>query len=325
MLDLTSNYAGIALRNPIVVGSSGLTNSAQKIEKLVAAGAGAVVLKSLFEEQIDALSKSMTSESDYPEAADYISGYVKANEINKYLDFVRDVKKRVNVPVIASINCYKAGDWTTYAKQIAETGVDALEVNIMRLEGKVSADATHLVNDYVAIVKGITGAVKIPVQVKLAKTFSCLPAMVDKLRLVGAAGVTLFDRSYQMDIDIENERISGGEVFTTAVDLSDTLRYTGLIAGQIANFPVSASTGIHTSEGVIKALLAGASSVQMCSALYKHGAQYIQEVLAGLTAWMERKQYNAVHEFRGKLKAEQGADATQYTRMQFMKYFTSHE
>ena len=128
-----------------------------------------------------------------------------------------------------------------------------------------------------------------------------------------------------MDIDIENERISGGEVFTTAVDLSDTLRYTGLIAGQIANFPVSASTGIHTSEGVIKALLAGASSVQMCSALYKHGAQYIQEVLAGLTAWMERKQYNAVHEFRGKLKADQGADATQYTRMQFMKYFTSHE
>lgn len=325
MLDLTSNYAGIALRNPIVVASSGLTNSVQKIEKLAAAGAGAVVLKSLFEEQIDALSHSMTTDSDYPEAADYISGYVKANEIEKYLDFVREVKKRVNIPVIASVNCYKAGDWTSYAQQIASTGVDALEVNIMRLEGKVTADATQLVNDYVTIVKGVVASVKIPVQVKLAKTFSCIPALVDKLRLVGAAGVTLFNRSYQMDIDIENERMSGGEVFTSAADISDTLRYTGLIAGQIAGFPISASTGIHSAEGVIKAIMAGASSVQMCSAIYKHGAPYIQRVLEDLNAWMERKQYKAVSEFRGKLKADQSADATQYTRMQFMKYFMAHE
>ena len=322
MLDLTSNYAGIVLRNPIVVGSSGLTNSAQKIEKLVAAGAGAVVLKSLFEEQIDALSNSMTSESDYPEAADYISGYVKANEINKYLDFVRDVKGRVNVPVIASINCYKAGDWTNYAKQIAETGVDALEVNIMRLEGKVSADATQLVNDYVSIVKGITSAVKIPVQVKLAKTFSCLPALVDKLRLVGAAGVTLFNRSYQMDIDIENERMSGGEVFTTAADISDTLRYTGLIAGLVPGVEVAASTGIYTWQELAKSLLAGAQVAQMCTAIYKQGAPAIREALRGLHLWMQEHGYESIEELRGRLSYSAVPDPTLFERMQFMKYFS---
>lgn len=324
-MNLIANYAGIALRNPIVVASSGLTNSVEKIKKLVDAGAAAVVLKSLFEEQIDALSNTMSHESDFPEAADYIAGYVKGHEIEKHLELIRNVKKAVEVPVIASINCYKAGDWTNFATQIAATGVDAIEINLMRLESNIMANAEQLTNDYVAIVKDIVRAVKIPVQVKLSKYYSCIPALVEKLRIAGAAGVTLFNRSYQMDIDIEKESISSGEVFTTSRDLSETLRYTGLIAGQISNMPVSASSGIHTSEDVVKAILAGASSVQMCSAIFLHGPQHITATLQGLESWMQKKQYLAVNEFWGKLKADQKDDATQYTRMQFMKYFATRE
>lgn len=325
MMDLTSNYAGITLRNPIVVASSGLTNSAKKIEEFVSAGAAAIVLKSLFEEQIDSLSLSLARSGDSPEAADYISSYVKANEIGKYLDFVRDVKSRVQVPVIASINCYKMGEWTEYARQIAAAGVDAIEVNIMRLEGDIKADASALIDSYTAIVRGIVSSVSIPVQVKLSKYFSCLPALVEKLRQAGAAGVTIFNRSYQMDINIDGETITGGDVFTIPSDISDTLRYTGLLTTKVPQLPVSASTGIQGYESVIKCILVGASSTQMCSAIYQKGAAHITETLKGIEAWMESKKYTALSEFRGKLKAQEEDDATQYTRMQFMKYFSSKD
>lgn len=325
MVDLTSNYAGITLHNPIVVASSGLTNSAKKIEELAAAGAGAVVLKSLFEEQIDSLSASMSQAGDYPEAADYISEYVKANEIGKYLDLIREAKSRVQIPIIASVNCYKSGEWTSYARQIAEAGADAIEVNIMRLEGDVKADASALIESYASIVRDITKAVSIPVQVKLAKYFSCLPALIEKLRQAGAAGITIFNRSYQMDINIETESIVGGEVFTTPETLSDTLRYTGILAAKVPQLPISATTGIHDHEAVIKCIMAGASSTQICSVLYRKGANHIKELLDGLTQWMEKKMYTSLSEFRGKLKAQDSGDGTQYMRMQFMKYFSNKE
>lgn len=325
MIDLTSNYAGITLRNPIVIASSGLTNSAKKIEEFASAGAGAVVLKSLFEEQIDSLSASLSQAGDYPEAVDYISEYVKANEIGKYLDLIRETKSRVQIPVIASINCYKSGEWTSYARQIAEAGADAIEVNIMRLEGDIKADASLLIESYASIVSGIVKSVSIPVQVKLAKYFSCLPALIDRLRQVGATGVTIFNRSYQMDINIETESITGGEVFTTADSLPDTLRYTGILAAKVPQIPISATTGIHDYEAVIKCIMAGASTTQICSAFYQKGAGYVQVLLDGLTQWMEKKKYTSLSEFRGKLKAQDEGDGTQYMRMQFMKYFSNKE
>lgn len=324
MTDLTSNYAGIVLRNPIVAASSGQTQTAASIRKLVEAGAAAVVLKSLFEEQIDSLSNSLSQETDYPEATDYIQHYVKNQEIGKYIELVQTAKAENNIPIIASINCYHTGDWTNFAKQIELAGADAIEVNIMRLEARVNADPTTLVREYLSIVKNISTEVKIPIAVKIPNTFSCQIAFIDKTYHSGAQGITLFNRSYRMDIDIENEKISSGSVFTSSADISDTLRYTGLVAAEVPQIPISASTGIHDSKGAIKALLAGASSVQMCSSIYLNGPESITNTLKGLEEWMQRKQYLSIDEFRGRLKAEKG-DANLYSRMQFLKYFANHK
>lgn len=323
MNDFTSSYAGIALRNPIVVASSGQTQSVANIKKLVDAGAAAIILKSLFEEQIEGLTDKLAKEQDYPEALDYIQHYVKNEEIGKYINLIKEAKKEVQVPVIASINCFHKGDWCSFAKQIEEAQADAIEINIMRLETDVNANASQLLREYVEIVKSVASTVSIPVTVKIARTFSCPIAFIDKLRHAGAKGVTLFNRSYQMDIDIEHEKISSGSIFTSPTDIAETLRYTGLVAQAFPEFNVSASTGIHNAEAAIKALLVGAHSVQMCSAIYMNGPEVITRTLEGIDAWMTAKQYRAVNEFRGRLKADE--EATLYNRMQFMKYFSNHK
>ncbi len=322
MANLKSNYAGITLQNPIVAGSSGLTNSVKKIEELVEAGASAVILKSLFEEQIVALTSSMEQDNSYPEAADYMAEYVRANEIGKYLELIQSVKKAVNVPVIASINCYKMGAWTEYAVQMAQAGADALELNIMRLESDLEINPNELFKEYFEIIHSIKKNVSIPIQVKISKYFSCIPALVEKLAQAGASGITLFNRSFQMDINIETESITSGDVYTSSADLSDTLRYTGIIARKVERLPISASTGVHSGKDLIKCLLAGASSVQMCSEIYQNGAERIRQSLEELEEWMKQKQYSSLSDLRGKLKAEEN-DSSQYTRMQFMKYFSN--
>lgn len=325
MKELTSNYAGLILRNPVVAASSGLTSSAAKVKALVDAGCAAVVIKSLFEEQIDTLSQNVVSGGEYyPEAFDYVNHYIKGHEVQKHLDLIKQVKDENEVPIIASINCYHKGDWAEFAKNMEAAGVDAIEVNIMRLEASLTADPAVVVEEYVNIVRSITTAVSLPVQVKISKEFSCPIALIARLKQAGAKGVTLFNRSYRMDIDVQREEITSGKVFTEPSDISDTLRYTGIVAAELSDFPVSASTGIHGSVCALKALLAGAQTVQMCSTLYQNGVEQVTKTLEGIEAWMENKQYRAIDEFRGKLKATE-TDHALYSRMQFMRYFGDKE
>lgn len=320
--NLSAQYAGLALENPIVVASSGQTHSASNIKKLAEAGAAAVVVKSLFEEQIEGLAQHLTQEQEHTEAFDYIGQYVKANELEKHLEIIRSAKKETNIPIIASVNCFKSGNWTDFAKSLESAGADALEVNIMRLESSLTADPTTVIRDYITIAKEVSSAVSIPVAVKLDRHFSTLISLIDKIHFSGVKGVTLFNRSYRMDVDIEKEELTSSKLFTSSSDLADTLRYTGLVTSSIPNMPVSASTGIHTAEDAIKAILVGASSIQLCSTLYLNGITQIKEILEGIKDWMERKQYERIEDFRGKLKAD-GDDATLFSRMQFMKYFSS--
>lgn len=320
--DLTSQYAGLNLKNPIVVASSGQTDSPSKIRQLVEAGAAAVVIKSLFEEQLEGQAQHLAEEQLHVEAFDYINQYVKSNEIEKHLELIRTAKKENEVPIIASVNCFKSGDWVSYAKQLVSAGADALEVNIMRLESGLNADPTAVVRDYIAIAKEVSKAVEVPVSVKLDRHFSTLVSLIDRMNHAGAKGVTLFNRSFRMDVDILHERISSGKIFTHSEDLADTLRYTGLVAASVPKISISASTGIHTAEDAIKALLVGASTVQLCSTLYLNGTQQIQRILGGIEDWMNAKQYRSIDEFRGRLKAHE-EDATLYSRMQFMKYFSN--
>ena len=324
MIDLKTQYAGLTLRNPIIVGSSGLTNNAERNKEFEKAGAGAIVLKSLFEEQIEAQSDALMQDQDYPEAMDYIRGYVKANQINDYLNLIRESKQLCTIPIIASVNCYKADAWTDFARQIEEAGADALELNVFFMETDLQR-VTDVEQLYARIIRDVKKSVSIPVIIKLGKNFSNIPALVHTLKVNGADAVTMFNRFYQPDIDINSLQIVSGNVFSSHSDLSETLRWTAIVSGKVPGIDISCSTGVHDWEDVIKCLLAGASTVQMCSALYTHGGEIIAQILTCIEEWMHQVHYESVSQFRGKLSYANIPNPSLYQRSQFMKYFANRD
>lgn len=322
---MKTQYAGLTLRNPIIVGSSGLTNNAERNKEYEKAGAGAIVLKSLFEEQIEMQSETLMQESDYPEAADYIRGYVKANQVNDYLSLIKKTKELCTIPVIASINCYKADAWIDFAHQIELAGADALELNVFFMQTDLIYNSDEIRDLYVNIIRKVKETVSIPVIMKIGKTFNNIPALVNTLRVNGADAVVLFNRFYQPDIDINNMQIVSGNVFSNHSDLSDTIRWTAIVAGKIPEIDIACSTGVHDWEDVIKCLLAGATAVQMCSAIYTHGAEIISQVLTCVEEWMHQAHFQSIGEFRGKLNYANIPNPSMYERSQFMKYFSNRD
>ena len=325
MMNMKTSYAGLTLRNPIIIGSSGLTNKAERNKEFEKAGAGAIVLKSLFEEQIELQSVAMQQESDYPEAADYIRGYVEANQVNDYLELIRKSKELCTIPIIASINCYKAAAWTNFARQIAEAGADALELNVFFMETDLHDHVEAVKETYVNILREVKAAIQIPVIMKIGKQYSNIPALVQALKANGADGVVLFNRFYQPDIDINTMQLVSGNVFSSPADLSDTLRWTAIVSGKVPVISVASSTGVHDWEGVVKCLLAGASGVQLCSALYTHGAAIVPQILTCLEEWMTQAHYESVDQFRGRLNYANIPNPAMYERAQFMKYFANRD
>lgn len=325
MIDMKTQYAGLTLRNPIIVGSSGLTNNPERNKEFEKAGAGAIVLKSLFEEQIEMQSDSLMQETDYPEAADYIRGYVKANQVNDYLNLIKKSKELCTIPIIASINCYKADAWIEFARQIELAGADALELNVFFMETELNDNGEDVRNLYINILRKVKETVSIPVIIKLSKNFNNIPALVHTLKANGADAVVLFNRFYQPDIDINNMQIVSGNVFSNHSDLSDTIRWTAITSGKIPGIDIACSTGVHDWEDVIKCLLAGATAVQMCSALYTHGGEIISQILTCVEEWMHQAHYQSTEQFRGKLNYANIPDPGMYERSQFMKYFSNRD
>jgi Dihydroorotate dehydrogenase len=325
MIDISTEYAGLKLQNPIIVSSSGLTSNAVRNKELEKAGAGAIVLKSLFEEQIKMQSASLMQDSDFPEASDYIHGYVKANQLNTYIELIKKSKELCTIPIIASINCYKSDRWTEFAYQIQQAGADAIELNVFSLETDLVYENDKLRHNYVSILRKIKEVVSIPVIIKLGKYVDNLPALVHALKHNGADAVTLFNRFYQPDIDINSMQIVSGNVFSSHADLSDTLRWTAIISGKVPGIDIASSTGVHDWEDVIKCLLAGATAVQMCSSIYNQGSEVISQTTTCLEEWMQQTQYRSLDEFRGKLSFANIADPTMYERSQFMKYFSNRD
>jgi dihydroorotate dehydrogenase (fumarate) len=325
MIDLTTKYAGLKLRNPIIAGSSGLTSQVERIKEYEKAGVGAVVLKSLFEEQIEMQSVSLLKDSDSPEAADYIHEYVKANQVNQYLELIKSAKANCTIPIIASINCYKEDAWIDFARQIELAGADAIELNVYYMDTDLTHDYDANRNIYVNIIRKVKETVSIPVIMKIGKSFSNIPALVHQLKLNGADGLVLFNRFYQPDININTMQLVSGNVFSSHSDLSDTLRWTAIVSGKIPDISIASSTGIHDWEDVIKCLLAGASAVQMVSAIYTHGPEIISQILVCIEEWMNHTQYRSLSQFRGKLNYAQIESPNMYERAQFMKYFSNRD
>ncbi len=320
-----TRFAGLNLKSPIIVGSSGLTNSAEKNKELERAGAGAVVLKSLFEEQIAMQSDWMLENTDYPEATEHIKNYVKNNEIADYINLIQESKRVCEIPVVASINCYKADSWIDFARQIEIAGADALELNIFALQAELNTDSDLLEKTYVQILNKIKETINIPVIIKMGKTFNNVANLVHQLHANGASGVVLFNRFYQPDIDINKLQMVSGQVFSSHTDMSDTLRWTGIVSGRVPQIPIASSTGIQDWEDVVKCILAGASAVEICSTVYQHGHEIISQMKRSMEEWMNSMKFTRIEDFRGRLNYAQIEDPSLYERIQFMKYFSNRD
>lgn len=325
MADLKTNYLGLKLKNPVIVSSSALTNSVDKIKRLEENGAGAVVIKSIFEEQINQETSSLLQHNDYPEAGDYILNYAKSNTIENYLELIENAKSEVNIPILASVNCVSSKDWTTFAKTLQDAGADALELNIHIVVSDKELKSNDLEQKYYKILDEVRSTVSIPIAVKIGNHFSNLSYFVNKLYAHGANGVVLFNRFYEPDIDINTMQFTSSEVFSNPSDIRHSLRWIGIISDLVETMEISASTGIHDAGAAIKMLLAGATTVQVCSTLYKNGVQELGKIIAGIEKWMDSKGYESVNDIRGLLSYREIPNPSVYERAQFMKYFSSVE
>lgn len=323
MKDLSVTYLGLKLKNPIIVGSCGLTQSVAKIGELAENNAGAVVLKSLFEEQIQAeLASNMESyNTDYPEAADYVREYTRGSAVQEYISLISEAKQAVDIPVIASINCVSGNEWVAFAKSVEKAGADALELNISLLPSNPVMTCQENENLYFSILEKVTSALSIPVALKMSKYSSSLANVITRLSWKNkVAGFVLFNRFCNPDVDIDRLVVKSADIFTTPAENADTLRWIALLSGVIDKDLV-ASTGVHDGAGLIKQLLVGATAVQVVSTLYRNGSGQINVLLQELENWMEQKSYSKIADFRGKLSCEMVENPAAFERIQFMKYY----
>jgi len=321
-MDLSIKYMGLDLSSPLIVGSSGLTNTVEKVVELEEYGAGAVILKSLFEEQILFEAEvASTDQYDYPEAIDYVKAYTKENSINKYLDLIKDCKTETNIPIIASINCVTNGKWTEFAKKIETAGADAIEINVSILPFDINRTSEESEKVYFDILDKIKSIVNIPVALKLSHYSANIAHLVQQLSWRQQADAfVLFNRFYNPDIDINTKKITSSGVFTNPTDITMPLRWIALLSDEIKT-DISASTGVHSGADIAKLLLVGASSVQVVSSIYQNGPKHIQKMLSDLQEWMKKNNYNTIEDFRGMISAKKAHNPVAFERIQFMKYF----
>lgn len=323
MANLQTTYLGLELKNPLVVSSSSLTGSLENVLAAEAAGAGAVVLKSIFEEQIkldvagmyDALSGDM-----HPEAYEYLTADLPMEMgPSGYVDKLRRMKERLNIPVIASVNCIKPDQWISFARKLEAAGADALELNIYDFPERAAVTAVEIEDRHVELVRRVAAEAHIPVAVKIGPQYTSVPNMVRRFETAGAAGVVMFNRFLQPDINIDALALSFHISYSRSQDLLLPLRWIAMTRPQ-TTCSLALTTGVHSGDDVVKAILAGADTVQLCSVIYEQGLDCIQCVLTALEDWMERHEMEHLASFRGRLKESTlSADHQGFARAQYIK------
>lgn len=315
---------GLSLPNPLVVSSSSLTQTPEKVQQCEAAGAGAVVLKSLFEEQIEAEIDADSGGTEHTEAMDYIRQMQTDAGMTAYTRLIRESRKLVSIPVIASINAVSRDWWEDHVAALEDAGADALELNISLMPHDYTNRDEQILQFYVKTVEAVRKRVSIPISVKIGPQFTSLPATVDALTWAGASAVVLFNRFYQFDIDVEKLSLTSGSPFSTSADLSVPLRWISMIHGR-SKAELAASSGVHSGADAVKVLLAGAQVAQVCSALYRHGLEHLGVMRKELESWMDRKSFTAVNQFRGKLSQKKSDTPVAFERLQYIKALVGRE
>jgi dihydroorotate dehydrogenase (fumarate) len=323
-MDLSTTYLGLKLRTPLVPAASPLSDEIDSIKQMEDAGASAVVLYSLFEEQLrqDSAELVHNLEQGTESFAEALSYFPEPEEFHlgpdEYLKHVSKAKKAVKIPVIASLNGSSAGGWTKYAKAIQQAGADAIELNIYNIPTDMDLSSAKIEQAYLDIVKAVKAEVSIPVAVKLSPFFTNFANMAKRLDKAGANGLVLFNRFYQPDIDLESLEVKPNILLSTPMAMRVPLRWIALLYGKTkAN--LAATSGIHRASDVLKMLMAGADVTMLCSALIRHGVRQIGVIERDLIAWMEEHEYASVTQLKGSVSQKNCPEPSAFERAQYMK------
>jgi len=329
MIDLTTNYLGMRLKNPLVVSASQLCESIDNIRKMEDARAGAVVLHSLFEEQITVESQELDRRlfAGTESFGESLSYFPDMNSYNLgpegYLEHVRRAKAAVGIPVIASLNGVSPGGWITYAKKMEEAGADALELNIYSIATDPTMTGSQVEQGYCDLVSQIRASIRIPVAVKLGPYFSSMPYMARQLERAGAAALVLFNRFYQPDFDLENLEVVPNLILSNPYELLLRLHWVAILYGQV-RLDLAVTGGVHSGPEVLKAMMAGARVAMMTSALLKYGIDHLKDVQAYLLAWMEDHEYESIQQMQGSMARKSVSDPGAFERANYMKVLSSY-
>lgn len=328
-MDISTTYLGLKLRSPLVPSASPLSEEVDGIKRLEDAGAAAVVMYSLFEEQIRAERMELHHHLEhgtesFPEALTY---FPEPDELfvgpEDYLKHVADAKQAVKIPIIASLNGSTLGGWTAYAKQIQQAGADALELNIYSIPTDATLACGDLETMYVDILKAVKKEVSIPVAVKLSPFFTNFANVAKRLSDAGADGLVLFNRFYQPDIDLENLEVKPNILLSTPMAMRLPLRWIAILYGRVSA-SLAGTSGIHRASDALKMLMAGADVTMLCSALLRHGPAHIGTIERDLIAWMEQHEYESVKQLKGSLSQKNCEDPTSFERAQYMRAISSY-
>jgi dihydroorotate dehydrogenase (fumarate) len=327
-MDLTTKFMGLQLKNPIIAGSSGLTSNISDILELEKQGAAAIVLKSLFEEQIIFNYLEKTRELDlglhYPEAHEYISHHTKQKAVDEYIDLIKNCKKLLSIPIIASINCVTPYEWTAFAIEVEKAGADALELNIFSLPTDPQRMSAFVEETYLEIMHEILKKVSIPVCVKISPYFSGLSNSLLRFSFTGIKGMVLFNRFFSPDIDIEEMKVIAGPVFSNPDDIYLSMRWIAMLSDRIY-CDIAASSGIHDGKGLVKVLLAGAKAAEIASIFYIKGPGEIGHMLKYLEEYLQRHKFSSVSEIIGKMSMGQIDNPSDFERVQYIKHYSGIE
>jgi len=328
-MDLTTRWLGLDLKNPLVPSASPLARSLDAARQLEDAGAAALVMHSLFEEAVRAEEESMVrflhhQHHGHAEADDFLPDHQDfPGELDRYLEQVAALKASLDIPVVASLNGVTASGWMTHAREIEEAGADALELNAYYVAGDVWEEGQYVEQRYVTLLKELHGTVSIPINMKLSPFFSSVGNMVKALERAGAAGVALFNRFYQPDINVDALRLQHSLHPSSSADALLSMRWTAMLHGRV-ECSLSATGGVHETEDALKLLLAGADVVHLCTALLQRGPAHLGKVLAGITDWMEEHGFESADDFRGRLSQLNVQDPAEFERLNYIRVLDSY-
>lgn len=329
MIDITTNYLGLPLRSPIVASASPLSDSLENIQRMEGSGIAAVILPSLFEEQLDLESAAVNSDltrgaESFPESLSYLPDLHDYNlGPESYFELIRKARASVAIPVIASLNGISPGGWTRYARLMEQAGASAIELNIYDVPTDSHSSAAHVEQTYCSLVRQVKETVRIPVAVKLSPFFSALANMAQKLDDARADGLVLFNRFYQPDFDIESQEIVPSLSLSQPQELLLRLHWTAILYGKICAH-LAVTGGVHSGRDVLKSMMAGAQVAMMTSALFRNGIPHAAAVLQEIKQWMEEHEYESIRQMRGSMSQRSVANPAAFERSNYMRVLSSY-